>query len=616
MISSTLAEPGTGKLAQDSFEPAELRRIQELLVTSEARYRSYLELTGQLGWTTNAAGEVVAEMPTWQRFTGQTTAEVQGWAWSAALHPEDREQAVQCWRQAIATKKQYETEYRVRRHDGVYRSFLARGIPAFDSDGEVLEWVGTCVDITERKRAEERLRESESFYRQTLESIPGMVFTTRPDGHCDYRSRQWVEFTGVPMSEHLGDGWNKLLHSEDQPRAHAAWKAAVEGRRPYDLECRVRRHDGVYEWFKIIGRPICDTAGRIVRWFGVALNIEALKHVEANLRQSQIDLDRAQEIGQIGGWRLDICRNVLTWSDENHRIFGVPKGTPLNYETFLGIVHPDDREYVDTRWQACLRGEPYDLEHRIVVGGQVKWVREKAYLEFDDKKTLLGGFGISKDITERKATEERLKASLYEKDVFLKEIHHRVKNNLQVISSLADLHAEGLRDPTVREALGDVRDRVRCMALVHEKLYQSESLAEVQFAVYARSLLNYLWRAHGLAAARIQLHLDLQPVPLSVDKAVPCGLILNELAANALKHAFPGRDDGLVTVSLRNIDPERICLLVHDDGVGLPAGFDWRQAKTLGLRLVQMLAGQIEGTLEARVSQGTEFELTFETGRL
>ncbi len=146
-------------------------------------------------------------------------------------------------------------------------------------------------DITERQRAEEALRQSESFYRQTLESIPGMVFTTRPDGYCDYQSQQWVDYTGVPMSEHLGNGWNKLLHPEDRPRAFAAWRDAVEGRAPYDLEYRVRRHDGRYEWFKVIGRPIRDATGQIVRWFGVALNIEALKRAEEVLHESTKTLE-------------------------------------------------------------------------------------------------------------------------------------------------------------------------------------------------------------------------------------------------------------------------------------------------------------------------------------
>ena len=193
--------------------------------------------------------------------------------------------------------------------------------------------------------------------------------------------------------------------------------------------------------------------------------------------------------------------------------------------------------------------------------------------------------------------------------MLLKEVHHRVKNNLQVISSLVGLQADGSKDETVREVLRDVTYRVRSMALVHEKLYQSADLAHIDFAEYSRGLLGYLWRAHGPAAASIRLTLDLEPVTLPVDTAVPCGLILNELAGNALKHAFRGRHEGEVTVSLITEVDGRICLSVGDNGVGLPAGFDWREARSLGLHLVQMLSGQLGASVEASDGEGTRFEI-------
>jgi PAS domain S-box-containing protein len=165
------------------------------------------------------------------------------------------------------------------------------------------------------------------------------------------------------------------------------------------------------------------------------------------LQESQKDLNRAQEVGQIGSWRLDVRRNVLTWSDETRRMFDVPKGIPLTYETFLGLVHPEDRHNVDTQWKAALAGEPYDIEHRIVVGGQVKWVREKAYLEFDDADKLLGGFGIAQDITERKQMEEELRKSRDQLDLRVRERTAELELRNKELQDFAFVASHDLQEP-------------------------------------------------------------------------------------------------------------------------------------------------------------------------
>ncbi len=211
------------------------------------------------------------------------------------------------------------------------------------------------------------------------------------------------------------------------------------------------------------------------------------------------------------------------------------------------------------------------------------------------------------DLTEQKKTY----ASLTEKEVLLKEIHHRVKNNLQVISSLVDLQADEVRDPGMRAIFQDLIYRVRSMAMVHEKLYQSADMAQVEFAEYAQSLVGYLWRAQGSAALGIRLELDLKPVLLPVNAAVPCGLILNELISNALKHAFNGREEGTVKVTLSEASGKNVHLSVGDDGIGLGKGVDWQQSKTLGLRIIQLLARQINAHVEVANNKGTRFTIQF-----
>jgi two-component sensor histidine kinase len=207
---------------------------------------------------------------------------------------------------------------------------------------------------------------------------------------------------------------------------------------------------------------------------------------------------------------------------------------------------------------------------------------------------------------------KQLKASLHEKDILLKEVHHRVKNNLQVISSLIDLQAERLTDPAMRTLFRDTRDRVRSMALVHEKLYQSADLAHTELGAYIRNVMKELFLAHGEVSSKVTLQLQLEPVLLPVDMAIPCGLILNELATNSLKHAFVGREHGTIEIQLTSVRNESVHLRFRDDGWGLPAGLKLDAAESLGLRLIRMLSKQLRGEVKTHSGEGTTFELHFQ----
>ena len=215
------------------------------------------------------------------------------------------------------------------------------------------------------------------------------------------------------------------------------------------------------------------------------------------------------------------------------------------------------------------------------------------------------------EITARKQAEEQIRASLREKEVLLKEIHHRVKNNLQVISSLLYLQSKKIKDKQTFEILQDSQNRVRSMALVHERLYQSKDLARVDFAEYARNLASYIFRSHGVNANVIKLKIKVDDVFLGIDMAVPCGLILNELVSNSLKHAFPGGREGEIRIELRSDDDGQFTLMVSDNGVGIPKDLDFRNTESLGLQLVDTLVNQLEGTIELDRSGGTAFEITF-----
>ena len=216
------------------------------------------------------------------------------------------------------------------------------------------------------------------------------------------------------------------------------------------------------------------------------------------------------------------------------------------------------------------------------------------------------------DITERKQAEKHLKESVQEKEILLKEIHHRVKNNLQVISSLLNLQANRVTDARTLQALGDSQARVRSMALIHEKLYQSQSLARIDFGEYVKSLATDLFRSYQRNFKGIRLNVQVDEVTLGLDQAVSCGLILNELMTNALKYAFPDGRNGTIWVELRANSEHVLSLRVADDGVGIPADVDVLKTDSLGLQLVNSLVGQLDGNLELERSNGTTFRISFE----
>jgi len=216
------------------------------------------------------------------------------------------------------------------------------------------------------------------------------------------------------------------------------------------------------------------------------------------------------------------------------------------------------------------------------------------------------------DITERKQAEQRLAASLQEKEVLLKEIHHRVKNNMQVISSLLSLQAQQFQDREVREAFKESQGRIRSMALVHEKLYKAHNLSRIDFSDYVATLTASLFRVYQVNPERIKYKMDLDKVLLDVNASIPCGLILNEIILNALKHAFPDGRAGEIHVELREKEGGTVRLIVRDNGIGFPEGIDIRNTDTLGLQIVALLTDQMDGKIDIRNDGGTVFTLTFQ----
>lgn len=400
------------------------------------------------------------------------------------------------------------------------------------------------------------------------------------------------------------------VHPEDRPAVEACVAHAIASPGDYQSEFRAVRPDGQVRWILINGRSITEGSDKPVRLVGVVQDITQRKATEDTLRQREADLNRAQAVAHTGSWRLDVQRNQLYWSEETHRIFGVPRETRLTYEMFLAIVHPDDREVVDRAWRVALGGLPYQVEHRICVGEQVKWVRETAELEFDSHGTLLGGFGTVQDITDRKQAEEELRQAREELEWRVDERTAelaRANEELRALNTALAQRAEQLQSLAAQLAQAEEKERRRLARVLHDHLQQLLAAARIKLGPLRHrqdaSLLPIVDDVDGLlnqAIAESQaLTVELSP-PVLYDRGLAAGLewlaqrmaekfdlpvrlevesesdardegsrgflfeVVRELLFNVVKHARARS----AHVRLTRTDDQRFRVEVADDGIG------------------------------------------------
>jgi|GEM_PF-3536779 len=314
-----------------------------------------------------------------------------------------------------------------------------------------------------------------------------------------------------------------------------------------------------------------------------------------------------------------ICRflpdRTLTFVNEACCRFIGKKSEDLIGHSLIRFVPDADQGGLEHHLASISRFNPVaTFEHRVVMSsGQIRWVQWTNRAIFDDDGILMAFQAVGRDIDDRKRAEENLKASLREKEVLLQEIHHRVKNNLQVISSLLKLQSRYIKHTPCRELFEASQSRLQSMALIHEKLYKSRNMADIDFKGYIQSLGARLLAAAAAPGSQITLETEIKTSPLGIDVAVPCGLMSNELISNSVKHAFRGQKEGVIGVSLAS-DNHELELVVRDDGVGLPDNLDPENAPTLGLRLVNTLVQQLQGHMKVNNALGTEFRIRFPAG--
>ncbi|MBC7882854.1 MAG: PAS domain S-box protein [Anaerolineae bacterium] len=471
-------------------------------------------------------------------------------------------------------------------------------------------------EIIERQRVEMALAESEQKYRAIFECSPLGISITDEAGNLVETNPMAERLLGVSQEDHLertfDDGRWRMLRpdrSEMPPEEYPSVRALKEGHLVEGVQQGIERTDGSITWLLVSAVPIPIAGyGVAIGYIDLTGRVKAEQALEASERRFEAAFEAAA-VGMV----IATPDGVFTRANRALEAFlGYEPGELMGC-TFQDITHPDDFEGGLPYRQRLLAGEieAYQLEKRYVrKNGTFAWGQLSLSLVHSGSGAPLHFVGLIEDIDARSAAES-LRRSLEEKELLLREIHHRVKNNLQVVTSLLGLQALKLGDTAAAAALADSQQRIHSIALVHEHLYRSEGLAGVEFRTYLEQLTDMLLSTYGERAGRVQLKLDIEAEPLDIDLAVPLGLVVNELVGNALKHAFPNDRTGQVRVELKATTSGGWRLAVEDDGIG----FDPQTSSTpstLGVKLVRSLARQLDAEVSWQTSpQGTRCEMQF-----
>jgi len=465
-------------------------------------------------------------------------------------------------------------------------------------------------------------------YEYIINHSPAVIFSWRraPGWPVDFVSEN-VRLFGYEPEEFLSGAltYAQIIHPGDLSRLMDEIRVFVsQGRTEWTQEYRILNKSGEVRWVSDRTFAPRDPAGVVTHLQGVILDITTAKAAEAALQASEAKLRGIIEHSGDGIVVTDERGNIIEWNGAQERISGRPRSEVIG------------RSLWEVQIEAALEGARQvpsveflrDALMEILRTGQGAWLNRtlEQQMRRADGETIVmetvavaiptgRGFllaSVNRDVTEKRRAQEALQTSLAEKEILLKEINHRVKNNMQVLSSLLNFQSSFVKDPAALRMLQESRDRIRTMALIHEKLYKSADLSHIDFSEYLRNLVSMLVDSYAVGPGCVELDLDIHDTFLSLNAGIPCGLIVNELVSNALKHAFPGGRSGRIRVELKPLDPPKFKLVICDDGAGFPEGVDFRNAPSLGLQVVTMLVAQLRGTIELHRDRGTCFVIVFE----
>jgi PAS domain S-box-containing protein len=482
----------------------------------------------------------------------------------------------------------------------------------FVSQGNELSILCVGVDITDRVNAENELITQREYLRHILDTDPNIIFVKDNNGKFLLVNKAFAEYYKTQVESIIGKT-DKELHwaEEDWKHFERTDKEVIHSSETKSLEEYILNPiTGEGSHYVVTKKPLLDADGNI-SILGVVTDITNQKKQEEKIRKSE---EMLQEIfNRVEDALLIIDFNTLKILDCNQKAVSLLKAKEKatfigNHLSSISINSDPKKNFWTTFIKKFEKGNPTSEVEIVTEENTVIWGSLAATVFFQDGKNLM--LLRIADVTLRKTSEDQIIQALHEKEILIQEIHHRVKNNMAVISSLLQLQTGYIKDPALINVFKDSQSRIKSMALIHEKLYQSKALAKVEMESYIKELTRTLLYSYNSRSADIQIITNIDNVYLDINSAVPCGLLINEIISNACKHAFVGKDKGTIHINFSKRE-NQFHLEMQDDGIGMPQNTNFSDFKSLGMNLVQALASQLGAQMEVKTSNGLGFYLTF-----
>lgn len=499
-----------------------------------------------------------------------------------------------------------------------------------DSNG-VLHWVKTVLtvvrkgnvppyflviatDITELKNKEEALKENQRTLETLISNLPGVAYKCKndPEWTMEFVSDGCYELTGYHTEDLVMNNkisFNDLIHPDDKQMVWDTIQKSLHKREPFKMLYKICTKDSRIKYVWEQGTGIFSDDGEIISLEGFITDVTLRIINEEKIKESEIYYRTMFENTGTATIIVDSDMTISQLNTEAARLSGYSKDEIENKKKWTDFIVESDLERLKNYFNLRNRSPsvPRNYETRFSTkAGDVKDIYVTiAPIPGTDKE-----LASILDITETKKAEKDLQGSLNEKDILMKEIHHRVKNNMQIVSSLLNLQTQYVDGDESQNVLKESQGRVKTMAMIHEKLYQSNDFTHIRFDDYIMRLVSDIFYSYNVRKERIEPVIHVDEVNLNIETAIPCGLILNELISNSLKYAFPGDATGSISLTLTK-SGENYELTISDDGVGFPESLDFRSTDSLGLQLVNSLVDQIDGSITLDTDHGTKFNIKF-----